>query len=73
MTFDQPGGDTIERVVPLQHPDYPDMLAVAFRSEAFGTPGGSGVSYVSEMWFCTKFADQWFAVRPKRSSTRRRK
>jgi hypothetical protein len=50
VTIDQPGGGTIERVVPLQHPDYPDMLAVAFRSEAFGTPGGSGASYVSEMY-----------------------
>ncbi|MEJ7638276.1 MAG: hypothetical protein WKF75_09950, partial [Singulisphaera sp.] len=50
VAINQPGGGTIERVVPLLHPDYPDMLAVAFRSEAFGTPGGSGASFVSGMY-----------------------
>ncbi len=62
VTIDQGGGRTLKRVVPLQHPDYPDMLAVAFRSEAFGTPGGSGASFVSGMYSHARVAVEFASV-----------
>ena len=39
------GGSTIERVVPLVHPDRPALLAMGYEAEAIGTPGGTGTSY----------------------------
>jgi hypothetical protein len=34
-----PGGGTSERVIPLVHPDHPDMFAIAYEQVAIGTPG----------------------------------
>lgn len=43
-TIDLGGGTTIERVVPLVHPDVPEMMVVGYYAEAFGRPGGTGAS-----------------------------
>jgi hypothetical protein len=48
-----PGGGTVERVVPLVHPDHPDMYVVAYEQRAMGTPGGvwgTGLSVYTEMF-----------------------
>ena len=44
------GGTIVSRVIPLVHPDYPTMFAIGFRSESFGTPGGTGTSVYSPMF-----------------------
>jgi hypothetical protein len=38
------GGGTMDRIVPLKHPDDPTMLAMSYRAEAYGTPNGTGAS-----------------------------
>lgn len=43
-TIDIGGGSTIERIVPLVHPDDPQLVALSYRAEAFGSPKGTGAS-----------------------------
>jgi hypothetical protein len=43
-TIAYPGGGTMERIVPLVHPDDPALFAIGYHAEAIGTPGGSGAS-----------------------------
>lgn len=73
-----PGGGTVERVVPLQHPDDPGMYAVSYESKAIGTPGGvwgTGLSVYTTMFshavlsvqfeslpFILGSADPWFTL-----------
>src|SRR4051812_11702185 len=35
-------GSTIERVVPLAHPDDSTMLALSYKAQAMGSPNGTG-------------------------------
>jgi hypothetical protein len=43
-TIDTGGGNTAERILSMSHPDEPTMVALSWKAEAFGTPGGSGSS-----------------------------
>jgi hypothetical protein len=48
-----PGGGTTERIVPLVHPDHPDMYAVSYEKTARGGAGGvwsTGLSVYTSMF-----------------------